>query len=330
MPDLPSSLAPVVVVGCGVIGLTSAIRLQEAGFETHILTKAMPADTTSAVAAAVWYPYLVYPRERVLGWSRQTLDTLYDLSDDPATGCHITTFIDLFEDPIPDPWWKEAVRHFRHAATGERPPGYADGFAVEVPLVETPVFLAYLEQRFRAGGGRIEMAEVTDLATLRSPGRLVVNCTGLGAAALMNDSEMSPVCGQVVRVSNPGLTACIADDEGPLRVSYIIPRTHDCILGGTAVKGLWNLEPDPEVTDTILRNCRILEPRLREAEVLEVKVGLRPGRTAVRLESAPTESGGGLIHNYGHGGAGFTLCWGCADEVLALAQRFIALISTAS
>jgi D-amino-acid oxidase len=43
-------------------------------------------------------------------------------------------------------------------------------------------------------------------------------------------------------------------------------------------------------------------------------VGLRPGRTAVRLERM-----GNIIHNYGHGGGGYTVAWGCASEVGRLA-----------
>jgi FAD dependent oxidoreductase. len=69
----------------------------------------------------------------------------------------------------------------------------------------------------------------------------------------------------------------------------------------------------------IVRHCRELEPALASAQVLEVRVGLRPGRTAVRLEREH-RGVGVVIHNYGHGGAGFTLAWGCADEVLHLAR----------
>ena len=299
-----------VVVGCGVIGLTTAIRLREAGFRTRIVTKALPAETTSAVAAAVWYPYKAYPRNRVLGWSRATLDVLYDLARDPATGCSLLPLVDLFETPVPDPWWKGAVRSFRRATAADLPPGYVDGFVIEAPLAEPPVFLPYLERRFRAH---------VDLA---AEGRLVVNCTGLGAAALTGDDALYPIRGQVVRVSNPGLRRSLADEYGSRAVSYLIPRSRDCILGGTVDAGAWDLTPDPAVTETILRRCRELEPRLRDAEVLDVRVGLRPARSAVRLELVRLGPRRAVLHNYGHGGAGFTLCWGCADETLALARAF--------
>ena len=130
---------------------------------------------------------------------------------------------------------------------------------------------------------------------------------------------MQPIRGQIVRVRNPGLTRFILDEENPEGVTYIVPRLDDCILGGTAEEGEWNLQPDPETATGILRRCIQLEPRLANAKVLEHKVGLRPGRPEVRLEreDAPVPR----IHNYGHGGSGITLSWGCAEETLRLVEE---------
>lgn len=106
-------------------------------------------------------------------------------------------------------------------------------------------------------------------------------------------------------------------------VAYVIPRDRDVILGGTAERGEWDLTPDPETTEEIRRKAERLDPRVSGARVLEVKVGLRPGRTEVRVgrEELPAADGrpvGTVIHNYGHGGAGYTLSWGCAEDVVAL------------
>jgi D-amino-acid oxidase len=160
---------------------------------------------------------------------------------------------------------------------------------------------------------------VRDLAERAGSGRLVVNCTGLGARTLCDDDRVYPLRGQVVRVRNPGLTRCLADDVGPRALSYVVPRRRDVVLGGTADAHAWDRTPDPAVTQRILARCAELEPRLRDADVLDVNVGLRPARDEVRLETERVGTGV-VIHNYGHGGAGFTLAWGCADEVLALAR----------
>ncbi|MFM7282729.1 MAG: FAD-dependent oxidoreductase [Planctomycetia bacterium] len=69
---------------------------------------------------------------------------------------------------------------------------------------------------------------------------------------------------------------------------------------------------------SIIERCARLEPGLRDATVLGTSVGLRPARSAVRLEPESSPAGR-IVHNYGHGGAGVTLSWGCAQEV---AQHF--------
>jgi len=318
MPDRPET----IVVGAGVIGLTTAIRLQEAGFAVRIVTRERPADTTSAVAAAVWYPYEVHPRSRVVPWSQATREALTPLADDPSTGVMMTTFVELFDTPVDDPWWKSAVPSFRRATGDDLKPGYVDGYVIDVPLMEPATYLPYLEQRFTNGGGMIGLVPggIDDLRTLDAP--LIVNCTGLGARTLCDDEAVYPIRGQVVRVTNPNLACCLDDDHGPLALTYIIPRRSDCILGGTADKGVWDDAPSDETTDAILERARTLEPRLHDATVLDVRAGLRPGRDAVRLDVARA-GGDVIIHNYGHGGAGYTLAWGCADEVVARAHTAI-------
>src|SRR5919112_1316411 len=79
-------MARVLVVGAGVIGLSCAVRLLERGHEVAVVARDLPLETTSAVAAALWYPYLAHPPERVAAWARTTYDVLTGLADDPRTG----------------------------------------------------------------------------------------------------------------------------------------------------------------------------------------------------------------------------------------------------
>ncbi|MCI0481629.1 MAG: FAD-binding oxidoreductase, partial [Candidatus Dadabacteria bacterium] len=131
-----------------------------------------------------------------------------------------------------------------------------------------------------------------------------------------------PVRGQIVIVKNTGLKRIISVDSGKLAPIYIVPRNEDCVLGGTAEENDWDLNIDSAASDKILAKCTAIEPSLKGAEILGHRVGLRPGRTEVRLELEALQDGGAVIHDYGHGGAGFTLSWGCADEVLRLAEGF--------
>ncbi len=312
----------VLILGCGVIGLTSGIRLLENGYEVEITAAKIPPDTTSNVATAYWYPFRVSPPDRVLPWAAVTYKRYMELSEIPGIGIGIFNFIQIFDHRVEDPFWKGAVRGFRRAHKDELPPGYVDGYVAPVARIETPVYMNYLVNRFVESGGMVTKldAELEKLEEIPADSRLIINSTGLGAGKLFNDKEVFPIRGQLVKTSNPGLRDCINEEDGPLAVSYIVPHGSYCILGGTAEDNNWNLDIDPETSEEILLKCKILEPRLEDVEVLGHRIGLRPGRTEVRLELEEISGIGPLIHNYGHGGAGFTLSWGCAEEVLQIAE----------
>ena len=307
----------VIVVGCGVIGLTAAVRMRESGLDVRIVASAPPLETTSSVAAALWYPYKAYPEDRVLSWGSRTFEVFEDLDRVPESGVRLREGVEVWRDLVPDPWWASAVPDVRRCTKDELPPGCRDGHLFTAPVVEMPIFLRYLLDRFIDAGGHVERRAVSSLEELVD-GRVVVNCAGLGARELVGDTSMEPIRGQIVRVRNPGLSRFVLDEENPEGITYVIPRSEDCILGGTAEEGEWETEPDPRVAAGILRRCAALEPRLAGAEVLGHKAGLRPGRPEIRLEREDAASGLPRVHNYGHGGSGITLSWGCAEETLRL------------
>jgi D-amino-acid oxidase len=317
--------ADVIVVGCGVIGLTAALCMREAGLEVRIVTAALPLETTSSVAAALWYPYKAYPEDRVLSWGSETFEVFEELSRVPESGVRMREGVELWREPVPDPWWVSAVPGVRRCTKDELPPGYRDGHIFVAPVIEMPIYLRYLLDRFVGSGGRVEHRAVSSLEEAEE-GRVVVNCAGLGARELVGDPSMEPIRGQIVRVRNPGLERFVLDEGNPEGVTYVIPRSEDCILGGTAEEGEWDTEPDPKIAAGILRRCTTLEPRLAEAEVLEHKAGLRPGRPEIRLEREDAAQGPPRVHNYGHGGSGVTLSWGCAEETLRLVHRTLSVL----
>ena len=312
-------------MGCGVIGLTAAVCLREAGLDAGIVAASLPEGTTSSVAAAIWYPYKAYPEEKVLSWGSRTYEVFEELTNNRESGVLMREGVEIWRERVPDPWWAGAVPNVRQCGEDELPPGYKDGHAFAAPVVEMPIYLTYLMDRFEAAGGSVEQRTLSSLDEVDA--RVVVNCVGLGARDLVNDTSMEPIRGQIVRVRNPGLERFVLDEENHVDeenregVTYIVPRSNDCILGGTAEEGEWDLEPDPETAAGILRRCTRLEPRLGGVEVLEHKVGLRPGRPEIRLEREDGPGGVPRIHNYGHGGSGITLSWGCAEETLRLVQE---------
>lgn len=297
----------VIVVGAGVVGLTCAVRLLEAGHRVDVVARDLPLETTSAVAAALWYPYRALPQDRVTAWSKVAYDAFAELAGDEGTGVRMLRGTELLRSPQPDPWWRGAVPSLdRETAL---PPGYADGWTFTSPVVDMPVFLRWLTARVDALGGTLTRM---NLSALPEDGSLVVNATGLGARHFGADPSVQPVRGQVVVVEQVGLERWTLDGTG---LTYVVPRTHEVVLGGTDVEGEWSRTPDPEVAEQVLHRASALVPELEGAKVLRHKVGLRPARPEVRLEKV-----GDVVHCYGHGGAGVTLSWGCADDVVGLAD----------
>ena len=196
--------------------------------------------------------------------------------------------------------------------TGRRslPAGYVDGWTFTTPVVEMPVYLRWLTGRVAELGGTVTRL---NLRALPEGADLVVNCSGLGARLLGSDRTVVPVRGQVLYLEQVGIDRWWLDGAGP---TYVVPREHDVVVGGTDQEGEWSRTPSPESAADILERATRLVPALRGAKVLRQKVGLRPVRPAVRLERT-----GHVVHCYGHGGAGITLSWGCADEVVALAAN---------
>jgi D-amino-acid oxidase len=151
-----------------------------------------------------------------------------------------------------------------------------------------------------------------------------VNCCGVGARRLAGDDDVRPVRGQVAYVRPRHKPRFMVDEHSPNALAYVLPRPDVTVLGGTAEEGDWHPEPRPETTEDILARTRRLDPRLADAELVGAGVGLRPARSEVRLEAVTLEDGRPLVHDYGHGGSGFTLSWGCAEEVTRLVLERVA------
>jgi len=321
------------IIGAGVSGLTCGVVFAEREWKVTILADETGQQTTSAAAAAVWFPYDAEPAEKIIPWALTTYERLRDLSRDPQTGVsmiEIRQFTRIGEIPIPD--WAKNLGACRiptevgaidpiargHSRDTKVPPTFASGYALTVPLTDTTIYLDYLTDRFRKAGGMLQSTHISKLEEIPPDFDLIINCAGIGARELVHDPDLEPHRGQVAIVSKLDLAQAIVCDDAPLM--YAIPRARDCLFGGTNSLGD-SREPSPIDTDAIVSECsRVLG--IERPRVTAVKVGLRPFRkSGVRLAPEKLPDGRTIIHNYGHGGPGFTLSWACADEVYALAQE---------
>jgi D-amino-acid oxidase len=298
------------IIGAGVSGLTCGVVLAENGFDVHLLAADPPEETTSAVAAAIWFPYDAEPADKVVPWALESYDVFRALSDDPATG---VSMIELRQfcrsEELEIPAWAGSF-NVRSTKSSE--------FVMTVPLSDSSIYLDYLRARLHAAAGKL-----TTGVRFAKPEEIdpafgaVINCAGIGARTLVGDPDLEPHRGQVVLVEKLELSMAVVCDDSPLM--YAIPRMNDCVLGGTNEMSD-DLSADLATTATIVSECRrVLKiPPLR---IIATRVGLRPYRkSGVRVEAGRLADGRPMIHNYGHGGAGFTLSWGCARTVLELVR----------
>jgi D-amino-acid oxidase len=300
----------ITVVGAGVIGLTTALTLEARGHDVRVVAVATDDATTSAVAGACWFPYRAGPPARVVAWAAETRTWFEDLAADPDAGVALITGYEITAeqgvDP-PRPWWTANITVSREPAPVT---GAPLAWRYQSARIEPAQFLAWLTGRLR---GSIERQPVDDLDAV--PGDVVVNCTGLAARELAGDKAMVPLFGQVVitEVGAVDRSITVTDERDPAALFYVIPRRDELVLGGCSLAWPPATPPvvDPEITRRILEQARTLG--LAIGEVKRVRAGLRPYRSEVRLERV-----GRIIHNYGHGGAGYTLSRGCAESVAQL------------
>ena len=267
----------------------------------------------------MWGSSFAGPADDVRRWALASLDDLRALADEPGTGrAHRA---------------RDARRaqHRGGAAASscfpgvdvvrrdDAPPGFVAAFAIDVPVIDMPRHLDYLFARYQAAGGGLEVRPLRALSDVAGAAPVVVNCSGVGARALVPDPEVRSVRGQHVVVENPGLDEFFMEEPAPRWAGWF-PHGDHVVLGGCADDDDWRLQPDPALAEEIVRRCAAIEPSLAEARVIEHRVGLRPARPDVRLEEV-TLGPSRCVHNYGHGGTGVALAWGCARDVCSIVAR---------
>lgn len=327
----------MVVVGAGVSGVGCALALLQLHPECQvtIIAKDVTPNTTGDGAAGLWEPYMTVgtPEDKIVQWSHETWDLLCEWwknGEAKKRGLSLIhgTTLDSIPDPAPNPW-----RHIPLAYTSLSPqecakygPYCKSGSRFGTFTAEPARFLPTLLEEVRARGGRLVVRRLATLQDAAAEADLLINCSGLGARDLVPDPSVYPCRGQVMRVRAPWVTSYLADDSNEA-FGYIIPNHDTVVLGGTHQDNNWNLEVDPADSRAIWSACTSLLPSLKSAEVVREWVGLRPCRSkGVRLEEDELKMGSRtvpVIHNYGHGGSGVTLFWGCSREVARLASNIL-------
>ncbi len=306
----------VAVVGAGICGLTAAESLLERGHALTIYAAETEEQTTSRIATALLFPYAVPPTAGVKDAARATLEYFRAL-DGSAPGIRYQQHMHLSSDGagLEDVMAFGGIYDgFRELAGGEIPGGYAAGWAFNTYFVDSRTFMPHLQARLVAGGARMVEARFSERAQIDDLREdVIVNCTGLGSRALFGDPLLYPVKGQLVYVDGPSVAFSAIHDG-----YYLLPRHDSCVLGGTKEHGVWDTGTDTGITAEIIRANQRIDPALNAARLVRSVAGLRPcrdGGPRLEVEDAGRKR---IVHNYGHGGAGWTLAAGCAQWVASV------------
>ncbi|KAJ5161416.1 D-amino-acid oxidase [Penicillium capsulatum] len=348
----------IVVVGAsaGVAGLTTAwILSQDSSKVVTVIAKHMPGDYdieyASPWAGANFMP-VGAENTRLAKWEQETWPPLRDLAEHyPEAGIHFQDTLiynrqkdrgsatgSWFESLTkPNAWYKNMMPNFRSIASYKLPPGIDNAQAFTSVCINTALYLPWLVSQCLKNGvvfKRGVLRHIKDAVGFHHSGNhadAIINCTGLSSKYLggVDDSKLHPVRGQIVVVRNdPGqMMATSGCDDGDDETLYIMTRAAGggTIIGGTYQKDDANPLPDPNTATRIMKRAVELSPKLVQKgqgieglDVIRHAVGLRPLRDGGPRVEADRVGDLTIVHNYGHGGYGYQVSFGCANDTIAL------------
>lgn len=325
-------MAPrILVLGAGVNGLSSAVCIQQACplAQVQLMAEHFSPETTSDGSAGFWLPYLLGKEnlDRSLQMCEVTYRYMTQLARSPLAGeikTQILSGYHLYSGvPLEIPAWTKFVKSFRPLTEEEMnyyPNAETGTFYTSVNM-DVPSYMSWLMKRFKSKGGIVRQKRVEKIEEISSECDILINCSATSSRFLFKDEQIYPIRGQVWKVHAPWIKHFYFAHVKDKATSYIIPGPDYVTVGGTAQTGNWNTKPDPEDGARIWKQALEHWPELTHATPLKAWAGLRPSRPSIRLESENLNVHGKslkVIHNYGHGGSGITIHWGCALEVTAM------------
>lgn len=351
----PSGRRNIVVVGAGVIGLTTAIRLAEEGHAVTVVAQQTPSSLlrgqskgtyTSIGSGGYWMPVLLEGDEPQT-WGRTTYKKLLDEAPHNGLSVHDALLLSARKDPVL-PWYADMTNMSVVSPRDDSriPSEYHAALRFTTVIARMDDYLPYLQQRVEQLGVSLlltstlsgEANDAWDLPRVREFAKstygkdsrtVIVNCTGIGASRL-STVRMQPGRGIVARIERPkdkNYVITESESDGFLSkdglMAYALPRGHEYTLGGTCFRGDWSETCTPdEISGVLDRSLSLLKLHRDSVRITDTWSGLRPMTMDMRARVGfQSDDGDDVIANFGHGGSGVTLCWGCADHIVGLVQQ---------
>ncbi|EIN08914.1 D-amino-acid oxidase [Punctularia strigosozonata HHB-11173 SS5] len=288
----------IVVLGAGVVGLTTALKIQEKGeYNVTIVAETLPSDPKTIRYTSHWagahhvslagddkrqQTSECIAADRSTEMDQETFRIMWDLSapGGAAENCFLRLpQTEFYVDEAPRPHYLEIMPDFEYVEKDAIPAPCKTGIQFTTLTIDTPVYLNWLLARFLAAGGTIVKAAVQHISQVISggahvftgpskrisPPEAVVVCAGLGARFLggVEDRDVYPIRGQTVLLRAPWVKfgRTISSVDGLW--TYIIPRKGgDVIVGGIKTPDDWYPTPRPDITLDILQRSLKLAPEL--------------------------------------------------------------------
>lgn len=228
--------------------------------------------------------------------------------------------------------------------------GAVDAYEMMAPVIDTDKAMYWLTSLVQRKGATLvtetieeDLVNIEDSLRARFKADVIVNCAGLQSSTLAGDKSVYPIRGGLIRVINDGtvfpklnaaLTISADAAQSSNEIVFLVPRNDNILLiGGITEPHKWNL--DLTLQSPIIRRmrerCDNFLPGLKDAHLdadYPLAQGLRPFRGSnVRVERELRRTGSKIVHSYGHGGAGWSLSFGCAEDVAMLVEETLAGVS---
>ncbi|KAH6950274.1 hypothetical protein DER45DRAFT_513045 [Fusarium avenaceum] len=320
----------VGIIGSGIIGLTSALALVEAGYSVTIIARDLPGDDSSQQWASPWAGAGILPHPDYKGHDLQTESFKFYWAlahRDPTSGVQIVDVTEYYDDRDDDSsiWYRQMAPKYRRLLSKDLPANAKIGFKYQSMTVNPAVFLPWIQAMLDKKGVRFIRAEVQSVEEARSILRtkMIVNASGLGAFHLVDDNKVVAVRGQTMLVESDSHEMVMFQGS---HYTYQIPRMYSggVIVGGVSQPGNMDQTVDPEVRSDILRRMKLVSNDLYQdvnlnKHVMKDLVGFRPSREGgYRLEREND-----VIHAYGFNTLGYTYSYGVALKIRDLIMSAI-------
>ncbi|KAG2144556.1 hypothetical protein DEU56DRAFT_790272 [Suillus clintonianus] len=285
-PNNDEQLKEIIVLGAGVVNLTTALRIQTQGaYRVTIVAENFPIDPKSSRYTSHWagahHVSHAYDDLRQRKLDQDTFNVLWKLSEPggAAEGCFLWhPHTEYHGDDLANAEWLHYMPNFRYIESNELRGPANKGFAFSTISMNAPVYINWLLSKFLAKNGTIVCASLQHISQLLERGTspytgvqshrdvdALVICAGIGAHALggVEDKDVFPICGETVLLRAPWVKFRRTMTKADGTYTYSMPRSNgDVLCSGTRVPNDWNPVPRPETTEDILVRALQLTPEI--------------------------------------------------------------------